>query len=328
MNKRKHFLAIASFAAATMTIASPNLYMVIDLSAGTDANKYPVSYLDSEPPGGWSDEYKGDKLVLRRIEAGTFDMGSPEGEVGREFRSPPSSEKLHTVTLTKAFYIGVFEITQRQYALVTGKNPALYKGDFRPVDRVSYDEIRGKANGCSFPEHAEVDADSFLGLLRKKTGQAFDLPTEAQWEYACRAGTKTALNNGRNLENGSDSYYLSRLGRYALNQTEGKGGYTEGPTTVGSYEPNQWGLYDMHGNVAEWCLDWWDVFTDAAAIDPVGPAKGDCRVVRGGFFGGTYYWYGVASAARAAFRSNGFLRPITPDSNLAYFGFRIALPAN
>lgn len=326
MNKREHFLAIASLSAvATMALAFQNLYMVIDLSAGIDASKYPVSFLDSEPPDGWSDEYKGDKLVLRRVEAGTFDMGSPEDEVGREYRSPKGSETLHEVTLSKSFYIGVFEVTQRQYELITGRKQAYYKGDFRPVDCISYSSIRGSAKGSSFPEHAGVDADSFLGILRSKTGINFDLPTEAQWEYACRAGTATALNNGRNLENYADSYYLSRLGRYSLNQYDGKGGYVGGTTTVGSYEPNRWGLYDMHGNVAEWCLDWWAVFTDDATVDPVGPTTGEWRVARGGFFGGTYYCYGVAASARAAFRSNKFLIAITPDSSLPYYGFRLAL---
>ncbi len=329
MNTCGRLFATACLAAASHSAhASSQLYMVIDLAKGADTGKFPVTYLEAEPSSGWTDEFKGDKLVLRRIEAGTFNMGSPENEIGHEYRSTPGSETLHTVTLSKPFYIGVFEVTQRQYTLITGKNPAVFKGDFRPVDKVSYGDIRGKANGSSFPEHSQVDADSFLGALRAKTDLNFDLPTEAEWEYACRAGTTTALNSGYNLENYVISYNLVRLGRYIFNQDDGKGGYTNGTTTVGSYEPNRWGLYDMHGNVAEWCLDWWEVQTDKQVTDPVGPGTGTCRVARGGFFGGSYYWFGIAAAARSAFRADSYIKPLTPDSRLAYFGFRIAIQAD
>ena len=256
--------------------ASGGLYCVIDLSAGPNAGKYPVSYLAAEPKGGWTDEYKTTKLVLRRIEPGKFKMG---GE--------------YEVTLTKPFYCGVFEVTQKQYELVTGSNPSKFKGDMRPVENVSYDHVRGKDEGAKWPTSSAVDASSFMGRLRARTGiDDFDLPTEAQWEYACRAGTKSRYDNG-----GDSEEDLKKLGRFALNQKargrkesnadfarhepDGKGGYAENHTVVGSYLPNAWGLYDMHGNVWERCLDWWSDLSGGATdpVGPSGPPSGRPRVV-------------------------------------------------
>lgn len=308
---------------ATGLYAAQSLYAVIDLSGGPSASAYHVDYVDEVPAGGWTDEYKGDKLVLRLVPAGDFDMGSPEGEIGHNYMEESNNEPLHHVAISEPFYIGVFEVTQRQYGLVTGAYPSEHKGDFRPVDRVSYDDIRGNANGSSWPEHGTVDANSFLGLLQSKTDLNIDLPTEAQWEYACHAGMDSALNSGRDLENASDSRTLMRVGRYAFNQGDGKGDYGKGTTNVGSYEPNRWGIYDMHGNVAEWCLDWWSPLSVADVIDPAGPKSGDFRVVRGGFFGGTYFWSGVAATARSAFRSHHLVVDTIPSRRFPYFGFRV-----
>ena len=229
----------------------PALYCVIDLSAGPSADKYPVSYLKEPPKGGFNtDVYKTTKLVLRRIEAGSFIMGENQ------------KDESHRVTLTKPFYCGVFEVTQKQYALVTGENPSEFKGDMRPVEKVSYEMIRGKGEGAKWPASPAVDPDSFMGKLRERTGlDGFDLPTEAQWEYACRAGTTSAFNNGGDTEDD-----LKKLGRFVLNQKsrwkesdadfaryrpDGKGGCPNAHTAVGAYEPNAWGLCDMHGNVWE-----------------------------------------------------------------------------
>ena len=238
---------------------TPNLYYVIDLSAGPNAVNYPVTTLSAAPAGGvWPDEYKTTKLVLRKIEPGTFMMG---GSV--------------STTISQPFYIGVFEVTQKQYSLVMGFNPSFEAGDMRPVDGMSYNAIRGSAAGAGWPTSALVDGTSFLGKLRAKTGlDTFDLPTEAQWEYACRAGTTSTYNNGGNTEEN-----LKTLGRYSGNQNDGRGGYSQ-HTTVGSYAPNAWGLYDMHGNVYEWCLDWSG--TLAGGTDPKGATSGSTRVQRGG----------------------------------------------
>ena len=239
-------------------------YLVIDLSGGPNAASYPVSNLTDIPSGGWTDEYKTTKLVLRRIDPGTFTMGSPDGEVGRQ-----SGETQHEVTLTHSYYIGVFELTQRQWELVMGTRPSAFSNTVcyatRPVEKVSYNQIRGADLGKWWPQMNAVDEASVMGKLRAKTGRLFDLPTEAQWEYACRAGTATALNSGKNLSQstGVDAN-MAEVGRFyynsgAYNNSYDYNGSTDetGTAKVGSYMPNAWGLYDMHGNVGEFCLDWY-----------------------------------------------------------------------
>ncbi|MBO7448129.1 formylglycine-generating enzyme family protein, partial [bacterium] len=280
-------------------------YMVVDLASGES------SYLDARPEGGWTDEYKTTKMVLRKVEAGKFTMGSPEDELGRY-----KDEVRHDVTLTKDFYIAVFQTTQKQYETIIGSNPSEYTGDLRPVDSVPYNTIRGTEKGKGWPTNGDVDEDSFLGKLRAKTSKAFDLPTEAQWEFACRAGTTTALNNGTNLTNDDEDENVNKLGRYEYNHSDGKGGYTQ-HTTVGSYLPNAWGLYDMHGNVLEWCLDWWDdseSWSSDPVTDPVGATAGNYRILRGGSY------YGSACNCRSAVRFNGI-----PSRVNSRYGFRVVL---
>ena len=277
------------------------LYMVIDISGGVGARKYPISYLSSAPKDGWTDEYKTRKIVLRCIEPGSFTMGSSYWEVGRD-EYYDQAETQHKVTITKPFYIGVFEVTQKQYELVTGSTPSAAKGDMRPVENIGWNTLRGDPSIYNWPATAEVDPSTFMGILRAKTGMStFDLPTEAQWEYACRAGTTTALNNGKNLTNTYMDRSMDDVGRYGYNNgyqpggwevggksvVDGRGGCPSDHTTVGSYLPNAWGLYDMHGNVSEWCLDLWlkEMKSDFVK-DPVGPDVVGCtdrrRVLRGG----------------------------------------------
>jgi formylglycine-generating enzyme required for sulfatase activity len=233
-------------------------YCVIDVSGGTSAASYPVTYLDSCPIAGWGDEYKTTKILLRRIESGTVKLGD-----------------IKPVTLTKPFYMGVFEITQKQYQLVTGSDPSQYKGDMRPVECVSWNDIRGNSDTYNWPTTTNVDTSTFIGKLQAKTGLNFDLPTESQGEYACRAGTTTRYNNG-----GSSDNDLKQLGRYSDNRSDGRGGYSE-HTVVGSYSPNVWGLYDMHGNVWEWCLDWCGSINSDPVTDFTGAASGSSRIIRG-----------------------------------------------
>lgn len=244
-------------------------YCVIDLSAGASATNYPVTYTDSPPGSGFNtDEYKTTKLVLRRIEPGTFMMCGA-----------------YNVTLTNAFYCGIFEVTQRQYELVMDKKPS-YFGDashyaMRPVEQVSYNVILGSSSSASWTSSSVDDASSFLGKLREKTGiDEFDLPTEAQWEYACRAGKTGKYTNGGDSEDD-----LKQAGRYWDN---GGSGYNSpnpapqyGTAVVGSYQPNAWGLYDMNGNVWEWCLDWYGRLS-SGVTDPKGSPSGSFRVIRGG----------------------------------------------
>ena len=250
------------------------LYCVVDLAGGPDAESYPVQYLDAEPEDGFNmDEYKTTKLVLKRIDAGTFVMGDP---------SVPDNQP-HVVTLTKAFYMGIFEVTQKQWTLVMKWNPSyfMHLGDWkrRPVEQVYYENIRGlkDEDGKAWPESASVDPHSFVGRLRARTGIDFDLPTEAQWEYACRAGTKTLYSFGDESVRADYMWHEGDLKEYATQP-------------VGMKRPNGFGLYDMHGNVSECCLDWYGREL-SKGVDPVGPTVPDVmrRVLRGGPTG--QYWF-------------------------------------
>ena len=300
----------SSFSVKMTAISGAAPYIVIDLSGGANAASYPVRF-SAAGPNLDDDTCRTAELWLRLILPGTFKMGSPTTELGWS-----SSETLHSVTISKPFYMGVFETTQKQYQLVMGTTPSNYRGDTRPVECVSYNDIRGILVGANWPSHGQVDADSFLGKIRARTALNIDLPTEAQWEYACRAGTTTALNNGKDLENTSQDAAMAEVGRYNYNKSDGKGGYTSGHTKVGSYRPNAWGLYDMHGNVWEWCLDWYGNYSSGAVSDPVGEASGSYRVQRGGGYSSDAY------DCRSAYRDYSY-----PSSRNYNNGFRLCCSA-
>ena len=259
-------------------------YCVVDLSSGADSESCPTAYLSSEPEDGFNtEEYKTTKLVLKRVDAGSFIMGYDQTDVS------------HRVTLTKPFYMGLFEVTQKQWELVMGSNPARYKGDMRPIENVSYNMIRGSSAGAQWPASNAVDADSFLGRLRARTGVAFDLPTEAQWEYACRAGTTTVY-----------SYGDSAAGAYMWYNDNSDSQTHE----VGAKLPNPWGFYDLHGNVWEWCLDWYGDLL--FGVDPNGSSSGSSRVERGGSC------YNYASICTSSYRYNS-----SPSSAYSSCGLRL-----
>ena len=265
------------------------LYCVIDLSGGFNAADYPVSYLSGIPSGSWTDEYKTTKLVLQYISAGSFIMGGG------------SSDESRRVTLAKPFYMGVFEVTQKQWELVMGSWPgsgpssSYGRGGTYPAYYVSYNDIRGSSSGARWPASSAVDASSFLGKLRARTGLDFDLPTEAQWEYACRAGTATTYYWGDSMD-GAYAWYYNNSG----SKTH----------PVGTRLPNAWGLYDMSGNVWEWCRDWYG--TLAYGTDPVGSASGSYRVDRGGS------WNSSADLCASSYRDNS-----DPSYRHFNYGFRL-----
>ena len=309
-------------------------YMAVDITATGGAGKqayYPAA--DFVPGGVTNGIYKTTKFLMRKIMAKdvTWTMGSV-AESGRD----ASRETPHQVTLTNNYYIGVYPVTQAQWQLITGYNSSAFTTDqaMRPVEKVSYTDIRqGKgtastaasATGGVYP--AEPYGDSFLGLLRAKTALDFDLPSEAQWEFAARAGNGegywgdgSAMRISSNKDTG-----LDLLGRYQYNGGKiGANSATEpasdceavnGTAIVGSYLPNAWGLYDVHGNVFEWCLDWYA--DDITALNgAVNVASGTYRVVRGGG-----YNFG-AGICRPAYRYCH-----VPTLRISYFGFRLACTA-
>ncbi|MFW6163057.1 MAG: SUMF1/EgtB/PvdO family nonheme iron enzyme [Planctomycetota bacterium] len=192
-----------------------------------------------------------DDVVIRfvLVPAGTFTMGSPKDEPGRgRFEGPQ-----HKVTLAKPFYLSATEVTQAQHQAVMGTNPSRYQGGDLPVGNVAW-----------------KDASAFCQRLSERTGLTVRLPTEAEWEYACRAGTRSPF-----------SCPEEALDAHAWHRGNARGGK---PRPVGGKKPNPWGLHDMHGNVEEWVADWYgsDYYAKSPRTDPQGPAKGSYRVFRGG----------------------------------------------
>lgn len=294
------------------------VYMVIDLSGGSSATSYPISYLDSAPSGGWGDVYRTSKMVLRKVSTASFYMGSTTSELGRG-----TDEYRHQVTLSQPYYIGIFEVTQKQYQNIMGSNPSGQKGDMRPVEKVSYNLIRGSSLGAKWPSSREVDLSSVMGKMRARTGIMFDLPSEAQWECASRAGKTTALYSGKNLSDATKCPNVAALARYKFNHAgvsggvaDGKGGYNTYHTKVGCYTANAWQIYDMYGNVYEWCGDWYKENLGTSAVtNPKGPTSGSARVVRGGG------WYSPAWKCRSAWRN----QTLTPGSSRDDVGFRMCV---
>jgi formylglycine-generating enzyme required for sulfatase activity len=182
-------------------------------------------------------------------------MGSPLTEAGREDQEVP-----HRVTLTRPFYLGIHEVTQGQWAQVMGANPSHFAGCERcPVEQVS-----------------SVDVEEFIRRLNERGGPGYRLPTEAEWEYACRAGDSQPFGNRTTLS--SRDANIDGNFPYAAD----KGGSRERPTAVGYFPANAWGLFDMSGNVWEWTSDPYCPYPDAAVTDPVGACSSDRRVIRGG----------------------------------------------
>ena len=247
---------------------------------------------------------------------GTFIMGSPEDEKYRL----ADEETQHSVTLTQGFWLGKYELTQAEYERVMGKNPSDHKGGDYPVENVDWD-----------------DAVEFCRKLSQQSGATYRLPTEAEWEYACRAGTTTRFCAGDSKSDAARVAWYRPANipdetwddavefRHELSEQSGAGHRVprEAVLTthaVGEKEPNAWGLYDMHGNVWEWCSDWYDYGNYSGRPDPdidprgpnVGSRRNPARICRGGS------WWTVVRYCRSAQRGNYY-----PGARLDHLGFRL-----
>ena len=231
--------------------------------------------------------YRGIRQCLRWIAPGEFLMGSSESEAERD-----SDETQHRVILTQGYWLADTACTQALWQAVLGDNPSRFKGEGRPVENVSWD-----------------DAQRFIARLNERIPEGgFRLPTEAEWEYACRAGTTTAFWFGdqvspEQVNYNGDSPYAG--GQKGLNRRE--------TVAVKALPCNGWGLYQMHGNVREWCQDWFGDYPVETVVDPTGPARGEGRVLRGGG------WFSYGWFVRSAYR-----RHYVPGSRYGAYGFRLA----
>ena len=219
------------------------------------------------------------------IPAGTFTMGSPPDEPGRY-----GDETQHQVTLTQPFYMQTTEVTQAQWETVMGSNPSYFSGcPTCPVEGVSWNDVQ-----------------EFIIKMNVRGEGTYSLPTEAQWEYAARAGSTTAFYNGGITALTWGDPNLDAIGWYCYNSSS----MTH---PVAQKIPNAWGLYDMSGNVGEWCSDWYGIYSSSAVTDPTGPSSGSSRVIRGGS------WYEYARECRSAYRGEYY----SPDSSRSWIGFRL-----
>jgi formylglycine-generating enzyme required for sulfatase activity len=241
------------------------------------------------------------------VQGGTFTMGSPAEELDRI-----SDEIQHSVAVS-GFYLAKSEVTQKEYRELRGGNPGEHSGDDLPVESVTwFDAVRF----CNARSEKEGLTPAYVingeSVTWNRAANGYRLPTEAEWEYACRAGTTTPFNTGRTITdkeaniNNSYGYNKDASGRVI-------GGYRQKIIAVNSFSPNPWGLFDMHGNVGEWCWDWYGDYNASERIDPAGAVSGVYRVVRGGG------WNDFPKHARSAYRA-----ATPPNEGMYNIGFRVA----
>jgi formylglycine-generating enzyme required for sulfatase activity len=246
-----------------------------------------------------------------QINGGTFTMGSPDNETGRDNDEGPQ----HQVTVS-SFYMGKYEVTQAEYETVMGINPSEFKGSNLPVEQVSWFDAVEYCNKRSQQEGlSPAYTISGTGENRSVTwshsaqgqGGGYRLPTEAEWEYACRAGTTSPFSTGDNITPDQANYD----GNYPYNN-RAPGIYQEKTVAAGSFQPNAYGLYDMHGNVWEWCWDWYGVYPGGGQTDPEDTSPGAGHLIRGGS------WNSSARGLRSANRNGG-----APSGRDSLMGFRL-----
>jgi len=237
------------------------------------------------PSTAWTERVAGIEFV--RIPAGTFTMGTPASEAGRE-----DQEVAHAVTLSRAFYLGKYEVTQAQWTTVMGANPSEFQacGPSCPVERVNVHDV-----------------EEFIRRLNASGEPGYRLPTEAEWEYACRAGGPEPFGHSSSLS----SREANVDGAYPYNAP--KGGARNETTRVGYFAANPWGLFDMSGNVWEWTQDWFCPYATGAVTDPVGSCSSEYRVIRGGS------WKFDGNSARCGLRYTH-----RPQDSGPSLGFRLA----
>jgi hypothetical protein len=291
---------------------NPPDIMDIDLVNKTVAYYQSVDFL---PQGGLANDiYRTTHLVMKKVYAAgqTFTMGSPADE-----NSNRGDETQHLVTLTNDYYLAIYETTRRQYTLLGCPEPNFgtagvpYGNDDPnqcPQDRITYNRLRGTAPDINWPTTGSA-VGGYLATIRTTTGLALDLPTEAQWEFACRAGTTTAIYTGKANTGTWGNSVCNDIAWFT-------GTSTENPHAVGGKQPNAWGFYDMYGNIMEWCLDWYATYDTSVspAVDPQGPSSGSDRVMRSSFY------YDGSKGMRSAWRAGK-----NPTNANEQFGFRLCL---
>ena len=248
-----------------------------------------------------------------RINGGIFTMGSPADEVAR------SSDEVQRQVTVSAFWMGKYEVTQKEYQEIMGVNPSYFEGDNLPVEKVTWFDaveycnklsqkegltpvytITGRTPATGYPITAAT-------VMANWSANGYRLPTEAEWEYACRAGTTTPFNTGNNITTSQANYN----GNFPYNNNA-KGEFRIETTPVGTFTANAWGLHDMHGNVSEWCWDWYGVYVAGAQTDPRGAVAGEHRVQRGGS------WLDYGEYLRSACQGSA-----APGYRSYFIGFRL-----
>ncbi len=266
-------------------------YIIVNLKENN--SKYPVEYYTSTPGISNNKDFKKTKIVLKRVKAGSFLMGSPDSEIGRD-----NDENQRETIITKDYFIGIYHITQNQWEAVMGFNPSTNKKDCYPVETVNWNEVRGGYWPIK-PSAEDSMHTSLCGKISNLTGLKFNLPSEARWEYACRAGTLTAYNNGKDCltietgENVTDPN-LEPIAFYGGNWNWEMETSDCSLRSVGRKEPNSWQLYDMLGMAWEYCLDWYGPYTEEK-VDPRGNSSGEKRICRGGNW---HAWPAICRSAK------------------------------